>query len=110
MAVVLIVDDDADLRADLCDTLGDLGHVPVPAADGGAALMALERGDIDAVLLDLRMPGMGGMEVLERIRARPMAPPVAILTAVPTAENTIQAMRLGAVDHLAKPVRAGGVG
>lgn len=105
MAVVLIVDDDADLRADLCDTLGDLGHIPVPAADGGAALMALERGDIEAVLLDLRMPGMGGMEVLERIRARPTAPPVAILTAVPTAENTIQAMRLGAVDHLAKPVR-----
>ena len=105
MAVVLIVDDDADLRADLCDTLGDLGHVPLPAADGKAALAALERGGIQAVLLDLRMPGMGGMEVLERIRARSAAPPVAILTAVPTAENTIQAMRLGAVDHLAKPVR-----
>lgn len=105
MAVVLIVDDDADLRADLCDTLADLGHVPVPAADGDAALAALGRGGIQAVLLDLRMPGMGGMEVLERIRARPAAPPVAILTAVPTAENTIQAMRLGAVDHLAKPVR-----
>lgn len=105
MAVVLIVDDDADLRADLCDTLADLGHVPVPAADGNAALVALDRGDIEAVLLDLRMPGMGGIEVLEKIRARPMPPPVAILTAVPTAENTIQAMRLGAVDHLAKPVR-----
>lgn len=105
MAVVLIVDDDADLRADLCDTLADLGHVPVPAVDGNAALAALDRGDIEAVLLDLRMPGMGGIEVLEKIRTRPTPPPVAILTAVPTAENTIQAMRLGAVDHLAKPVR-----
>jgi DNA-binding NtrC family response regulator len=105
MAVVLIVDDDAELRADMCDTLSDLGHTPVPAADGAAALAALDRGDIAAVLLDLRMPGMGGMEVLERIRTRKSPPSVAVLTAVPTAENTIQAMRLGAVDHLAKPIR-----
>jgi DNA-binding NtrC family response regulator len=105
MAVVLIVDDDAELRADICDTLRDLGHTPVPAADGASALAALDRGDITAVLLDLRMPGMGGMEVLERIRTRKSPPRVAVLTAVPTAENTIQAMRLGAIDHLAKPIR-----
>jgi two-component system NtrC family response regulator len=59
---------------------------------------------VDAVLLDLRMPGMDGMTVLARIRTRPDAPPVAVLTAVPTAANTIEAMRLGAVDHLAKPI------
>ncbi len=104
MATVLIVDDDAALRAGLAETLADLGHDAAEAADGAAALRRLQGGGIDAVLLDLRMPGMDGLEVLRRIQSLPTPPPVAVLTAVPTAANTIEAMRLGAVDHLAKPV------
>jgi two-component system NtrC family response regulator len=104
MHTVLIVDDDEALRAGLVETLSDLGHRAEEAADGTAALALLARGGVDAVLLDLRMPGMDGMELLRRMRARTDAPPVAVLTAVPTAANTIEAMRLGAVDHLAKPV------
>ena len=104
MAHILIVDDDAALRESIAETLGDLGHHPVQAADGEAALARLARGGIDAVLLDLRMPGIDGIEVLRRLRTLPAPPPVAVLTAVPTASNTIEAMRLGAVDHLAKPV------
>jgi two-component system NtrC family response regulator len=104
MAHILIVDDDAALRESIAETIGDLGHTPVQAADGEAALARLARGGIDAVLLDLRMPGIDGIEVLRRLRALPGPPPVAVLTAVPTASNTIEAMRLGAVDHLAKPV------
>jgi DNA-binding NtrC family response regulator len=104
MPTILIVDDDAALRASLAEALADFGFTPAEAADGQAALDWLERRRADAVLLDLRMPGLDGMEVLRRIRARPDPPPVAILTAVPTAANTIEAMRLGAADHLAKPV------
>jgi two-component system NtrC family response regulator len=104
MPRVLIVDDDAALREGVAEALLDAGHVPEHAADGPAALARLARGGIEAVLLDLRMPGMDGMEVLRRIRAEKNPPPVAVLTAVPTAANTIEAMRLGAVDHLAKPV------
>jgi len=104
MAHILIVDDDAALRESIAETIGDLGHAPVQAADGEAALARLARGGIDAVLLDLRMPGIDGIEVLRRLRTLPSPPPVAVLTAVPTASNTIEAMRLGAVDHLAKPV------
>lgn len=104
MSIVLIVDDDAALRDSLAEALTDLGHTPHLAADGTTALSHLAQTKVDAVLLDLRMPGMDGMEVLARIRARPNPPPVAVLTAVPTAANTIEAMRLGAVDHLAKPI------
>ena len=107
MATILIVDDDAALRAGLAETLADLGHRSAEAADGASALRRLQDGGIDAVLLDLRMPGMDGLQVLRRIQNRPAPPPVAVLTAVPTAANTIEAMRLGAVDHLAKPVGRG---
>ncbi len=104
MARILIVDDDAGLRESLAETIRDLGHEPALAEHGEAALAVLTRQLCDAVLLDLRMPGMDGIEVLRRIRARPTPPPVAVLTAVPTSANTIEAMRLGAVDHLAKPI------
>jgi two-component system NtrC family response regulator len=104
MSRILIVDDDAALREGIAETLADLGHTPEQAADGSAALARVAKGGIAAVLLDLRMPGMDGMEVLRRLRAAPDPPPIAVLTAVPTAGNTIEAMRLGAVDHLAKPV------
>ncbi len=108
MARVLIVDDDAALRAGIAETLGDLGHVAEHAGDGAAALARLAQGGVDAVLLDLRMPGMDGLAVLKALRVRAEQgaemPPVAVLTAVPTAANTIEAMRLGAVDHIAKPI------
>jgi len=64
----------------------------------------LEREPVNAIFLDLRMPGMDGLEVLRRVRARKHAPAVAILTAHASATNTIEAMRLGAFDHLIKPI------
>jgi DNA-binding NtrC family response regulator len=105
VASILIVDDDSALREGVAETLGDLGHRPLQAAGGREALARIAEGGVDAVLLDLRMPGMDGLGVLAQLRAQKgHAPPVAVLTAVPTASNTIEAMRLGAVDHLAKPI------
>jgi DNA-binding NtrC family response regulator len=105
MANVLIVDDDDALREGLAETVADLGHAPHVAASGREALAVVAADDIDCVLLDLRMPGgMDGIEVLRRIRERDNAPPVIVLTAFATAENTIEAMRLGAFDHLTKPI------
>jgi two-component system NtrC family response regulator len=104
MATILIVDDDAGLREGLAEALTDLGHAPRLAATGREGLAALDA-TIDAVLLDLRMPGgMDGIEVLRRIRAGADAPPVVVLTAFASAANTIEAMRLGAFDHLSKPI------
>jgi DNA-binding NtrC family response regulator len=104
MAIVLIVDDDAAMRDALAESVGDLGLGARVAACGKDALAALDREAIDAVLLDIRMPGIDGLETLRHIRARPHPPPVTILTAHATATNTIEAMRLGAFDHLTKPI------
>jgi DNA-binding NtrC family response regulator len=105
MATILIVDDDAGLRDGLAETISDLGHQPQMARTGREALTQLDAGAVDAVLLDLRMPGgVDGVEVLRRMKLRPDPPPVAVLTAFASAENTIEAMRLGAFDHLTKPI------
>ena len=109
VATILVVDDDRALRRAVATTIEDLGHRAAEAEDGEAALHWLSRHRADAVLLDLRMPGLDGMEVLRRIHALPDPPPVAVITAVATGENTIEAMRLGAADHLAKPVGRDGL-
>jgi len=104
MATILIVDDDAALREGLAETLTDLGHTPRMASSGREGLAALS-GEVDAILLDLRMPGgIDGIEALRRICSHRDAPPVVVLTAFASAENTIEAMRLGAFDHLTKPI------
>jgi DNA-binding NtrC family response regulator len=104
MATILIVDDDAAVRDSLAAALADLGHMPLEADVGQAALACLREKSIDAVLLDLRTPGLDGLEILRHIRLLPGPPPVAALTEV-AATNAIEARRLGAVDHLTKPVR-----
>ena len=104
MAAVLIVDDDAAMRDALAEAVRDLGHDARLATSGETALEMLDREAVSAVLLDLRMPGMDGLEVLRRIRMRPHRPAVTVLTAHATATNTIEAMRLGAFDHLTKPI------
>ena len=92
------------MRDGLAEAIGDLGHQPQTAAAGDEALAYLASHHVDAVLLDLRMPGLDGIEVLRRIRAGTHPPPVAVLTAFASADNTIEAMRLGAFDHLTKPI------
>ncbi|ACB96562.1 sigma-54-dependent transcriptional regulator [Beijerinckia indica] len=104
MASILIVDDDDAMRDALSEAARDLGYDAHLAASGAEAISLLHAQAIDAALLDLRMPGMEGIEVLKRLRALPNPPPVTVLTAHATAANTIEAMRLGAFDHLTKPI------
>jgi two-component system NtrC family response regulator len=104
MAAILIVDDDSAMRDALSEAARDLGYEVHLAASGAEAMSLLDGQAIDAVLLDLRMPGMDGIEVLKRLRSQPNPPPVTVLTAHATATNTIEAMRLGAFDHLTKPI------
>jgi DNA-binding NtrC family response regulator len=104
MATILIVDDDAVMREALAEAIRDLGHEVRLAASGGSALTLLEVEQVHAAFLDLRMPGMDGLELLRRIRSREHPPVVTILTAHATAANTIEAMRMGAFDHVTKPI------
>jgi len=104
MADILIIDDDEPMRDALAEAVRDLGHRPHLAPTGGIALDMLARDRMDAALLDLRMPGLDGIEVLRRISERVPGLPVTVLTAHATAGNTIEAMRLGAFDHVTKPI------
>ena len=74
---VLVADDDAAFRADLCGYLRDLGLRVVEAENGLAALEAIKRSEPCVVFLDIRMPGMDGLEVVER--AKPLAPDAKIV-------------------------------
>jgi DNA-binding NtrC family response regulator len=103
MARILIVDDDAALRDTLAAAVADLGHVTSEAGGGAEALAMIQAGSADAVILDLRMAGMEGLEVLRRLQGSG-PPPITVLTAHATAANTIEAIRLGAADHLTKPI------
>jgi two-component system NtrC family response regulator len=104
MATILIVDDDPTLREALAEAIRDLGHEARSASSGSGAVDILESERVDAAFIDLRMPGMDGLELLGRIRARDAPPIVTVLTAHASAANTIEAMRLGAFDHLTKPI------
>ncbi|EJM96308.1 sigma-54 dependent transcriptional regulator [Herbaspirillum sp. YR522] len=103
MARILIVDDDAAFRSGLAEVLCDLGHRVLEAASTEAGLQCLGRTQVDAAIVDLRMPGEDGLAFMRRAQA--LAPlPCIMLTAYASGDNTIEAMRLGAFDHLTKPV------
>ncbi len=104
MELILVVDDDTAFRATLAETLEDLGYGVRQAASAEAGLRALGAGGIAAAIVDLRLPGDDGLALL---RAAPeIAPdvPCIMLTAYASGANTIEAMRLGAFDHLTKPI------
>lgn len=101
---ILVVDDEPNIRLMFLTALEVRGRLVMPAPNGQAALDRLAEGGYDVVLLDLQMPGLGGMEVLEALRARGDDVPVIVVTAHGSIPDAVRAMRLGAVDFLSKPV------
>jgi DNA-binding NtrC family response regulator len=102
---ILFADDEAHLRDLMQLELPRLGHEVTVCPDGTSALRALERGMYDAALLDLRMPGLSGIEVLGQIRQNSPDTQVIILTGHATVDTAVQALRLGAFDYLTKPCK-----
>jgi DNA-binding NtrC family response regulator len=102
--VVLIVDDDHGVRGALVGTLED-DYEPVEAASGQEALEAFEQRRFDAVMLDIRMPGMGGIEVLHRMKAIEPRVEVILVSAVDEVPTVVEGMKAGAFDYITKPWR-----
>jgi DNA-binding response OmpR family regulator len=99
---VLLIDDDSRMYELLAQYLGQNGITVAHAPDGGRGLAALEANAYDAVLLDVMMPGMDGLEVCKRIRAKRQIP-ILMLTARGDETDRVVGLELGADDYLAKP-------
>ena len=99
---VLLIDDDTRMYELLAQYLGQNGITVAHAPDGGRGLAALEANAYDAVLLDVMMPGMDGLEVCKRIRAKRQIP-ILMLTARGDETDRVVGLELGADDYLAKP-------
>jgi DNA-binding NtrC family response regulator len=101
---LLIADDEKNIREGLAEALEMEGFQAVCVPDGNEAWKRFGKGDIDLVISDLRMPGMGGEELLRRINSEAPGLPVIILTGHGTVDNAVRAMRDGAYDFLSKPL------
>ena len=102
---ILIVDDDADLRSSLASVLAPLFGV-IEASNGASALDIIKRERPRLVLLDVSMPGMSGLEVLEAARALDPSTIVVMLTSQKEIDMACQALSLGAVEYVTKPFDA----
>ena len=100
--VVLVVDDDPGVRESFRLILEDHYDV-VDVPDGPGALDVVRASQVDLVLLDIRLPGMDGIEVLERIKGLDDGVEVILVTAVKTVRTAVAAMKLGAFHYIAKP-------
>jgi two-component system response regulator AtoC len=99
---VLIVDDEPSVRESVRMLLKE-AYEPVAVASAPEALSQLATGPVDVVLLDIVMPGIDGLQLLEEVRARHPTLPVVMLTATNTVKTAVGAMKLGAFDYLTKP-------
>ena len=99
---VLIVEDEPKLREVLCDYFTSKGDRPIPAADGLQALELIGQEDIDAILLDIMMPGLDGFAVCRAVR-RKKDTPIIFLTALSDEEDKLYGYELGADDYVTKP-------
>jgi two-component system response regulator MprA len=102
-AAVLLVDDDAPIRRMLTRTLTAEGYAVAAVADGGAALAEIERSVPDVVVLDVAMPGMDGLAVTRRVRAKGLPVPILLLTARDALQARVAGLDAGADDYLVKP-------
>ena len=100
---IMIVDDESAIRRALRPPLLELGFLVTEASRGEEALQMLRAAPCDAVLLDINMPGIGGLETLRRIRAVSPRLPILMLTVRDGEEEKVEALELGADDYVTKP-------
>ncbi|MEW4486478.1 sigma-54 dependent transcriptional regulator [Thalassoglobus sp. JC818] len=101
---ILLVDDDADFRSLTARTLRKFGYHILDCESGEAALEQLDKHSFDLAIVDLSMPGMSGLELLEAVKERASETEAVMLTGDATVRTAVEAMKLGAHDYLSKPV------
>jgi len=101
---LLLIDDEDDFRQTLAKRLAKRGFAVEQASDGAQGLALLEAGNVNVVVLDLKMPGMTGMEVLQKIKGRCPGIEVILLTGHATTASGVEGIKSGAFDYLTKPI------
>lgn len=102
---VLFADDEKSLQEFMRTELPRLGHEVTVCPDGRSALKALERGNYDVAILDIRMPGLTGIQVLEQLKQLSPHTEAILLTGHPGLDTAVEALRFGAFDYLTKPCK-----
>jgi DNA-binding NtrC family response regulator len=102
-SIILLVDDEADFVEMLSLRLKESGETVLTAHSGSQCLEILEKTEIDVIILDVKMPGMDGIETLQEIKKRHPLIEVIMLTGHGTIDTAVQGMKLGAFDFLMKP-------
>jgi DNA-binding response OmpR family regulator len=100
---ILVVEDESSMRRIVCQGLTEANHTVTAARDGAEALAALDTTAFDAVLLDIMLPGISGLDVLRRVRQRRNHVPVLVLTARDSTADVVAGLDAGADDYLVKP-------
>jgi DNA-binding response OmpR family regulator len=100
---ILVVEDDRTVGQYVARGLSEARYTVELTADGPSGLEKASGGPFDLIVLDLRLPGMNGLEVLRTLRDRGVATPVLVLTAQDSVEHKVDALRIGADDYVTKP-------
>jgi len=100
---ILVVDDEEDVRETLATVLENLNYQALLAANGEEALSVIKNQRVDVILSDLYMPGMNGIELLKRVKTEKKNIIFLMITAHPTIETAVDAIKKGAYDYLTKP-------
>ncbi len=103
---VLLIDDEVEFIENISEILQLKGYTVAIAANGEEGINAISEDDFDVIVLDLRMPGLSGMDVLRKIMpSRKTAPEVIILTGFASIDSALEGLQLGAFDYMTKPVK-----
>lgn len=103
MASILIIDDDKEIRKALSEALVPAGHDPLQCKSAEEGLNRLTSDDVELIFLDLKLPGMDGLEFLEKLHGLQNNTPVIVITGYADIGSSVQAMKLGARDYIQKP-------
>jgi two-component system response regulator HydG len=106
MATILLVDDESASLQIMEEAIREIGHRPIPVRNVEAALRVLERGGVDLVVSDYRMPGATGLEFLEMMQKAGFDVGLIMVTGYASIEHAVSSIKAGAVDYLTKPFRA----